>query len=318
MQEILPKIDNLFDFLSVHQEMLSDNVRLKAYDQAIKNVVKPGDVVVDVGTGTGILAILCAKAGARKVYAIECRPIINLAKQIAKENGFEDRIVFIKGDSRSITLPEKVDVLVSEVIGHTVLEENMLDSIVDAKSRFLKQKGSMLPVSAKLMFAPTYNSSAAKDLNFWRKKLLGISLRPAWNRVTNTVYISRIKPENLLGESEVLREINFGQNHHINLKGRMNFKITREGEFHGFAAWFEALLAKKGKVKVKTSPFDPSTHWKTAFFPVGNPMGVYPGDEISLNLSCYSTGTSTIWEWRGNIKSHDADVKTFSHSSELY
>ena len=105
---------------------------------------------MDVGTGTGILAILCARAGARRVYAIECRPVVELAKQIAKENGFGDRIRFLRGDSRRISLPEKVDVVVSEIIGHTVLEENMLDTILDAKRRFLKQRGSMIPESIRL------------------------------------------------------------------------------------------------------------------------------------------------------------------------
>ncbi len=318
MREILPKVDNLFDFLSVHREMLADRVRVNAYSQAINNVIRPGDTVVDVGTGTGILAIMCAMAGASKVYAIECRPIIDLAKQIAKENGVEDKIVFLKGDSRKISLPEKADVVVSEIMGHTVLEENMLDTILDAKTRFLKKRGSMIPESAQLMFAPTSDYTTAKDFNFWRRKLLGISLRPAWNRVVNTVYVSHIKTESLLGCAEVLRKIDFRENHRTDIKGRLKFNITRSGMFHGFAAWFEVLLTQRGKVKVKTSPFEPPTHWKCAFFPVGKPMRVYREDEIALSLSCYSTGTSTMWEWTGYIDPSDGEKTHFSHSSELY
>lgn len=318
MQEILPKIDNLFDFLSVHREMLADNVRIEAYDKAIRNVVRPGKTVVDVGTGTGILAILCARAGARRVYAIECRPIIDLAKEIARANGFEHKIMFLRGDSRHLTIPEKVDVVVSEVIGHTVLEENMLDTILDARVRFLKERGTMIPESARVMFAPTSNYSTARDMNFWKRKLSGISLKPGWNRVVNTVYVSHIKPKNLLSEGRVLRLIDFKKNVHTDLKGKMNFKIKHHGTFHGFAAWFEALLSKKGQVHVRTSPFDPPTHWKCAFFPVQQPVRVSPEDRISLSLSCYSTGTSSVWKWRGTVRSTDREKTRFSHSSELY
>ena len=318
MEEIFPKVENLFDFLSIHREMLADTVRVNAYKEAIRHVVKHGDTVVDVGTGTGILAVLCAKAGARRVYAIECRPVIELAKQIAKENGFADRIRFVRGNSRRVSLPEKVDVVVSEVIGHTVLEENMLDTIIDAKKRFLKKGGSMIPESAKLMFAPTSNYTTAKDLNFWRRGLSGVSLRPAWDRVVNTVYVSNIKAKDLLSTSQVLRMIDFKANRRTNLKGRINFEITHRRIFHGFAAWFEASLTKNGNVCVRTSPFDPPTHWKCAFFPVREPVRVSIGDTISLSLSCYSTGASTVWEWRGRVQTPAGQKTRFSHSSELY
>src|SRR5690242_14709094 len=115
--ELVPKVQNIFEFLSVHREMIFDEVRTSAYARAISLAVKDGDVVVDVGTGTGLLALLAVKAGAKRVYAIEKTSIIDVARANANKLGVAGRIEFIRDDSRNARLPEKADVIVSEVIG---------------------------------------------------------------------------------------------------------------------------------------------------------------------------------------------------------
>src|SRR5712692_1292131 len=107
--ELVPKVQNIFEFLSVHREMIYDEVRTSAYGQAICEIVKRGDVVLDLGTGTGLLALLAVRAGAERVYAIEKTSIIDVAKANARNLGVDDKIDFIMADSRSVELPRQVD-----------------------------------------------------------------------------------------------------------------------------------------------------------------------------------------------------------------
>ncbi|HEX9543873.1 MAG TPA: 50S ribosomal protein L11 methyltransferase, partial [Pyrinomonadaceae bacterium] len=105
--ELFPEVPNLYEFPSIHSDMIYDEHRVGAYRQAIERTVKEGDVVVDVGTGTGILAFLCLKAGAARVHAIDRSPVINWARRLAETNGMADQIIFHQCDSRDVNLGEQ-------------------------------------------------------------------------------------------------------------------------------------------------------------------------------------------------------------------
>ena len=100
-----------------HRQYLADPHRLAAFERAITATVKPGDVVIDLGAGTGILGLFACRAGAARVYAIDDGSIIGLARELCRANGYSDRVVFVKGLSSRIALPEKADVAVSDQIG---------------------------------------------------------------------------------------------------------------------------------------------------------------------------------------------------------
>ena len=131
--------------LSLHRWMLRDEVRNEAYRKAIVQAVKPGQVVLDMGAGTGILSIFAAQAGARKVYAVERTGIASVARRMVKRNGYENVIEIIEGNLEDIDLPEKVDVLMSEWMGGLGVDENMLAPLVMARNRWLKPGGKILP-----------------------------------------------------------------------------------------------------------------------------------------------------------------------------
>jgi len=135
--------------LAIHRWMLRDKVRNEAYRKAIMAIVKPGDVVIDVGAGSGILSIFAAQAGARKVYAVERTGIARLAQMMIEANGVGDRVEIIQSDLEDIDLPEKANVIVSEWMGGLGVDENMLPPVVMARDRFLVPGGRARRVACK-------------------------------------------------------------------------------------------------------------------------------------------------------------------------
>ena len=145
----------IFDF---HHSMLVDRIRVEAFMRAILATVQPGDVVVDIGTGTGILSAFAAIAGARQVYAIEREPIIDVAREIVERNGLSDRVTFLEGSSLDIELQERGDVLVSETIGNAAYDEGITRWYRDAKDRLLVDGAAVIPrqldLEASLLTVP--------------------------------------------------------------------------------------------------------------------------------------------------------------------
>ena len=134
--------------LDEHRYYLADHPRIDAFRRAIREVVRPGAVVADLGSGTGILGLLACEAGAGRVYSIETTGMIELARSIAARNGFADRLRVVHGESRQVELPEPVDVLVCDRIGHFGFEAGLFDFVADASQRFLRPGGAViLPVS---------------------------------------------------------------------------------------------------------------------------------------------------------------------------
>jgi protein arginine N-methyltransferase 1 len=139
---------------SAQIRMLEDRVRTSRFIQAIRQTVRPGDVVVDLGTGTGVLAVAAAQAGAKRVYAIEVRPIAEDAARFFQGSGLGDRITLIRGHSTEISLPDRADVLVSEMIGNDPLGEQILETASDAVGRLLKPDARLIPYALRIHVLP--------------------------------------------------------------------------------------------------------------------------------------------------------------------
>ena len=132
--------------LIAYSKMLADTVRVRAYTEALRETVRAGSVVLDIGTGPGILALLACRAGAARVYAVEPAPVIGLARAVARANGCGDRITFIEASSREIELPERADVIVSDIRGQLPLRADAIPVLIDARRRHLRSGGTMIPL----------------------------------------------------------------------------------------------------------------------------------------------------------------------------
>lgn len=137
-----------------HGRMLHDERRTGAFLAALERAVRPGDVVLDIGTGSGVLALGAVRAGARRVYAVEASDIADVAERVFAANGCEDSVTLLRGWSRRIELPEPADVLVAEIIGNEPFEEDVLETTLDARRRLLRPGARLLPHALTLFARP--------------------------------------------------------------------------------------------------------------------------------------------------------------------
>lgn len=150
-----------------HFPMLADTKRNKAYSKAIEATVKPGDVVLDIGCGAGLTAMLAARAGAKHVYTCEQQPLIaSAARQVIAENGLSDRITVITKWSHEIRIgvdmPEPADVVVSEIVDSVLLGEGALAALTLAMNTLAKPGARAIPEHGKLL-AQSIESRALYD-----------------------------------------------------------------------------------------------------------------------------------------------------------
>ena len=148
-----------YGYLSQQQNMMQDYIRTSTYQRAIlANIDDFKDkVVLDVGAGSGILSFFAAQAGARKVYAVEASSMAKHAETLVFSNKLNDRIQVIPGKIEEITLPEQVDIIISEPMGYMLFNERMLETYLHAK-KWLIPNGKMFPSRGDLHIAPFSDS----------------------------------------------------------------------------------------------------------------------------------------------------------------
>ncbi|XMO84952.1 methyltransferase domain-containing protein [Algibacter sp. AS12] len=164
--------DEFTDYYS-HERMLFDSKRVNSYNDGLGKYVKQGDVVVDLGTGTGILSFLAAKQKPKKIYAIDQSNFIHIAKDIADYNKIEN-IEFVHKNSREFKVQDKVDVIIQEQMGTLLFEENMITNILDLKNRVLKENGLILPGKFSFFVEPAFLLGINTPPLIWEQKTHGI------------------------------------------------------------------------------------------------------------------------------------------------
>ncbi len=304
-----------------HREYLSDQARISAFSRAISEVVKPGDVVLDLGSGTGILGLLACRAGAKRVYSVDDGGMVGLARQICQANGLQDRVVFIKGLSTRVDLPEKVDVIVADQIGHFGFNAGLLEYFSDARERFLKPGGTMVPCGIELLAAPVESPAMWNQVEFWNNSPAGFDFSPARSLAANTGYPSKFQPEALLGAPVRLIALDLAEVTASPFKMEGCAAISRNGCLHGIAGWFSAHLSPN--VNMTNSPLAPdSINRRNIFFPIDRPVDVVKGDFVRVVMHIVPTESMVTWAveiW--NEKNGDQSDKgrvckaSFKHST---
>ncbi|XP_077211280.1 protein arginine methyltransferase 10 [Tasmannia lanceolata] len=308
-----------YAFLYHQKEMLSDRVRMDAYYNAIfKNHHHfRGKIVLDVGTGSGILAIWSAQAGAKKVYAVEATKMSEHARELVKANNFQDIVEVIEGSMEEVVLPEKVDVIISEWMGYFLLRESMFDSVICARDRWLKPTGVMYPSHARMWMAPIRSGLGDQKMDDYESTMsdwsrfvddteayYGVNmsvLTKPFREEQKKYYLQtslwdKVHPQQLIGAPSIIKEIDClttTVDAILNVSSTFSSSITVDKtRFCGFAGWFDVHFRgsrenpARREVELTTAPStENTTHWGQQLFLLHPPQRIDQGDDVAVSFS---------------------------------
>ncbi len=269
--------------------MLKDTVRTDAYRDFIylNKDIFAGKVVLDIGCGTGILSMFCAKAGAKQVIAVDNSDILDKARENIFNNGLSDKIVCVKGKIEEVTLPvSSVDIIVSEWMGYCLLYEAMLPSVFYARDKYLKPDGLLVPSHASMWIAPVADSEYIADsITFWRG-VYGFDMKAMQEGIFKDARVQTMPATAICGSPSAFRllDLHTAKVEDLVFKDSWNTKITTDAEtLHGFLVWFDIYFAaskqdtsvtatitakewassgSQERVAFTTGPFGQETHWR--------------------------------------------------------
>lgn len=285
------------------EKMLADRPRMDFYHAAIARRVRPGDRVIDLGTGTGILAAFAARRGAAQVYAIDHSEILEHARGIATHNGIE-HVEFISIHSRDFTLPERVDVLLHEQMGDFLFDEAMVANVLDLRDRLLKPGGLIVPSRFEFFCEPVKVRDARRVPFIWELNVHGYDYSclerdrpqdPAYYR-GGASDLDLV--EHALGEPapaltfdlQTLREADLPR------ELRVMRTVVNAGRLDGFAVYFRTLV--DDDLALGSGPLDPgrAPHWGFRLLRAEAAVFVV-GDVIELTLSVEDWASPDTWRW---------------------
>ncbi len=277
------------------QSMALDSLRNDAYAQALAKAIALESVVLDLGAGLGIHGHLAAKLGAKRVYLVEPEDIISVAAQIAKANGYSDRVHCLQGKIEEVNLPEQVDVIISVFTGNFLLEEDLLPSLFYARDKYLKPGGVMIPQAAMMEAVPVCAPELyQQEIESWSVPHMDINHTPARVYASQSIYYYNkdLAKAHYLAEPAKLLTLDFHQANSTYCQTEAKFAIAESGTCHGFAGWFKMQL---GEIWLSTAPHEPPLHWSAAFLPLDPPIEVIAGEEVTFKLQRPPCGD---WTWQ--------------------
>jgi type I protein arginine methyltransferase len=291
--------------LEVHRELLLDEVRTNAYRDAIRRVVTADSVVLDIGTGSGILSFFAVEAGARRVFAIEDQHSADLAMFLTKHLGFTGRMTVIHDRSTSVELPERADVLVTETLGAFGFEERILSSVIDARKRLLRPGATIIPQRIELFVVPVELPVIFdRHISCWQRSPYGFDFSPLAMFASNTIYVANIEKSTFLTSPTRIISCEMATVESADVSGRVQFETARSGILHGFAGWFRATLAEDVVLSNELAV----TGWGHAFLPLEKPQSIDANTPIDLTVEA-SDGKA--WRWRGTAGAYSFDQTTW-------
>lgn len=307
---------SVFDYGS----MIADRVRMDAYVRALRSHITTQSVVLDVGTGTGIFALLACQLGARRVYAVEPDDSIQIAQSLAAANGCADRIEFFQNLSTAVALPERADLVVSDLGGLLPWFQHHIPSIVDIRQRLLKPEGAMIPLRdqawAAIVEAPEFY---ARYTDGWDRAGFGLNMDVARTTALNTLRRFRATPDQLLAAPQCWAELDYPTVTDANVGAEIDFSIERPGSAHGLCLWFNRHLAQdieivNAPVPAPAAGLPQSTSiYAPLFFPLAQAAALRAGDTVNVALSGHLVGEDYIWRWDTKVFDRDNPIRCRLH-----
>lgn len=258
----------------IHEEMLKDEVRTMTYRNAMyhnKHVFK-GKTVLDIGCGTGILSMFAANAGASKVIGIECSSIVEYATQIVELNNLSHVITLVKGKVEEVTLPdgiEKVDIIISEWMGYCLFYESMLDTVLYARDKWLKEDGLMFPDRATLFICGIEDRQFKDDKINWWDNVYGFNMSPIRKIAVSEPLVDVVDPKQVVTNACLIKEVDLYTvtKEELDFSSPFHLQVRRNDYVQALVTFFTIEFTKCHKrLGFSTAPEAPYTHWKQTVF----------------------------------------------------
>jgi predicted RNA methylase len=292
--------------LDYHRELLADEARTNAFRDAIGRTVKPGDVVIDLGCGSGILSFFACQAGAARVYAIDQTEAAEVARYLARQLGFADRITVLRKPSREVELPEQAQVLISETLGVFGLDEGIASSVIDARQRMLRADARILPSHVGLSIMPVeLDYDYDRRVASWSEPQYGFDLSPMRVFASNNLFFAHIRSNAYIADPVEAFTAALHTIEGTEFTGTATFTAARDAQLHGFGAFFTATLAPGIRL---TNRGARSTSWSQGFLPLEEPIAIRAGDSIEAEVQ---TDDGRSWRWRGTAAGVSFDQTTW-------
>ena len=285
--------------IEYHRTLIADDVRNDAFFRALKSVIEPGkSVVADIGAGTGLLGLMASKLGAKDVFLFETAEVAGVAAQVLKANKAK-RCHLIPCHSTEFDDNLAADVIVSETLGNYALEENIIATLADARRRFLKPGGSIIPKRIEQYVAPVIVPRIDHELRAWQRVGHGVDLGPAQVMTLNNAYVRLLQASELLdhGRGAIAWDtIDLKRETRAKRKGQADWQVLKSATIYGFAVWWTAELVPD--ITLSTAPSAPRTHWEQLYFPLAKPIEAKAREQVDLELrsnSSEAAGTHLAW-----------------------
>ncbi len=300
-----------FSRARTHEALIGDRVRMRAYAEAIAAAVRPGDVVLDLGCGSGILSLMAARAGARKVYAVDRASILDDARETARRNRLDGRIEFIRSAFEDLVLPERADLVVHELIGSRFWDEGLLDAVARARDRHLARDGRLLPIRIDVWLAPTSHVSELEhSLAFWRKKHHGfdlgvfgrLALEQGVGDALTPYTIGLRDTASFLAPAKQVLALDLRRASSLPGQVTTSFRIARGARLTGLCAFLRVHLDRRRSFS--TAPHRTGTHWGQVFLPAFEPLVVGRGARLRVSLSMAERAQD--WRWSLDLRPRPA------------
>ncbi|KAH0453134.1 hypothetical protein IEQ34_017458 [Dendrobium chrysotoxum] len=268
-----------------------DVVRTRTYQNVIYQnaFIFKNKVVLDVGAGTGILSLFCAKAGAKHVYAVECSLMADMAKEIVQANGFSNVITVLKGKIEEIDLPvTHVDVIISEWMGYFLLFENMLNTVLYARDKWLIHDGIVLPDKTSLYLTAIEDAEYKEDkIEFWNK-VYGFDMSCIKKQAMMEPLVDTVDQNQIVTNCLLLKTMDISRMVAGDVSFTVPFKLVAERNdyIHAFVAYFDVAFTKCHKLMgFSTGPRSKTTHWKQTVLYLEDVLTICEGEALVGSMS---------------------------------
>jgi type I protein arginine methyltransferase len=287
--------------ISNYASMIEDRIRMDAYLAALQAAITPGCTVLDIGTGTGAIAILAVRAGAGRVVAVEPSEAIHVARKVAADNGCADRIEFIHGLSTQMRMPLAADVIVSDLRGVTPLLGAHIPSIIDARERLLAPGGTLIPMRdtlwGALVDAPELHS---KHFRSTASRPYGLDMSRVGEILSHTWRKGVVGAEQLMSAPACWGVLEYASIRSPDISERVSLTVERDGQVHGLSLWFDAEISSDAGFS--NAPGEPEAIYGQAYFPFPRPVSVQRGDRAEITLRAKLVGDDYVWWWSSLVQ----------------